>query len=206
MDSKEFSKTLKSFSQKITEGLQPINEKVALNAYAMAKDRIDEFGTIGEGVSLGKYSTNEVPLFFTKGGKVVAPYSSGALNASGETFRDKIIAENKKRRKNGEPERGISYAQWRTANNLLTDHVRLNFSGTTLNDIGVIKQLIDGVKVVTIVGPKNTKTRKGGETTSEIVGYLQERYGDFIKPNKEEEELLKATLSNEVNKLIKKSL
>ncbi|MFZ1790828.1 MAG: hypothetical protein WAT92_21065, partial [Saprospiraceae bacterium] len=60
--------------------------------------------------------------------------------------------------------------------------------------------------VVTIVGPKNTKTRKGGETTSEIVGYLQERYGDFIKPNKEETELLKATLSNEVNKLIKKSL
>lgn len=187
MDSKEFSKTLKSFSQKITEGLQPINEKVALNAYAMTKNRIINEGTIGDGKSLGGYSTNEMPAFFFK---------DKALNNSGEAFYEK-------KKKAGE---GISYKEWRESNNRPTDHVTLSFSGTTFNDIGVIKQLVDGVKVVTIVGPKNTKTRKGGETTSEIVGYLQERYGDFIKPNKEEEELLKATLSNEVNKLIKKSL
>jgi len=187
MDSKEFSKTLKSFSEKITEGLQPINEKVALNAYAMTKNRVINEGTIGDGKSLGGYSTNEMPAFFFK---------DKALNNSGEAFYEK-------KKKAGE---GISYKEWREANNRPTDHVTLSFSGTTFNDIGVIKQLVDGVKVVTIVGPKNTKTRKGGETTSEIVGYLQERYGDFIKPNKEEEELLKATLSNEVNKLIKKSL
>jgi hypothetical protein len=187
MDSKDFSKSLKAFSEKIVEGLQPINEKVALNAYALAKNRIINEGTIGEGKSLGGYSTNEMPAFFFKG---------KALNNSGEAFYEK-------KKKAGE---GISYADWRKANNRPIDHVTLSFSGTTFNDIGVIKQLVDGVKVVTIVGPKNTKVRANGDSTSEIVGYLQDRYGDFIKPNREETEILKATLSNEVNLLIKKSL
>lgn len=196
MDSNQFSQTLKSFSQKIIEGLQPINKKVALNAYAMAKDRIDEFGTIGEGKSLGEYSDNKIPLFFRKNGNLQAPYSSGELVKTAHDFY-------LKRKESGE---GISYKEWRTANNLLTDHVKLSFSGTTLDDIGVIKELKEGLRVVTIVGPKNTKNRLNGKTTSEVVGYLQERYGDFIKPNKEETKILEQTLNNEVNKLIKKSL
>lgn len=187
MDSNQFSQTLKSFSQKIIEGLQPINEKVALNAYAMAKNRIINDGTIGEGKSLGGYSDNELPSFFFK---------DKALNKKGEDFY-------LKKKKEGE---GISYKEWREANNLPTDHVTLSFSGTTLNDIGVIKELKEGLRVVTIVGPKNTKNRLNGKTTFEVVGYLQERYGDFIKPNKEETKILEQTLNDEVNKLIKKSL
>ena len=187
MNSKDFSKSLQDFATKIAEGLPAINEKVALNAYALTKNRIINEGTIGAGKSLGEYSDNDLPAFFFKG---------KALNSSGEAFYQKKV-------KAGE---GISYKDWREANNRPTDHVTLSFSGTTFNDIGVIKQLQEGVKVVTIVGPKNTKTRAGGQTTSEIVGYLQERYGDFIAPNQEEQEILKATLSSEVSKLIKKSL
>lgn len=187
MNSKDFSKALQDFSAKIAEGLPAINEKVALNAYAMTKNRIINEGTIGAGESLGDYSDNELPAFFFKG---------KALNSGGESFYQKRVKMHE----------GISYKEWREANGRPTDHVTLSFSGTTFNDIGVIKQLRDGIKVVTIVGPKNTKIRPGGKTTSEIVGYLQERYGDFIAPNQEEQEILKATLSSEVNKLIKKSL
>lgn len=196
MDSNQFSQTLKSFSQKIIEELPSINAKIALNAYGMTKDRIDEFGTIGENQSLGEYSDASIPLFFTKNGKVMAPFSSGERIKKARDLYEK-------KKKAGE---GMSYKEWRTANNLPTDHVTLSFSGTTINDIGVIKELKEGVRVVTIVGPKNTKTRLNGKTTSEIVGYLQERYGDFIKPNKEETKILEQTMNNEVSKLIKKSL
>lgn len=187
MDSKDFGKTLNDFSKKIIEGLPAINEKVALNAYAEMSNRVVETGTKGEGESLGKYSENELPSFFFK---------DKALNQKGEDFY-------LKRKKSGE---GISYKEWREANNRPTEHVTLSFSGTTLADIGVIKSIQEGIKVATIVGPKNTKTRTNGKTTSEIVGYLQEQYGDFIKPNKAEVQIMQNTFNVEVNKLINKSL
>jgi hypothetical protein len=187
MDSKDFSANLKKLSNALIVALPVINEKVAVNAYALMRQRVIERGTIGEDQPLGTYSENPLPAFYFK---------DKALNNSGE-------AAYQKAKKSGE---GISYADWRRVNNRPTDHVTLSFSGTTLNDIGVIKALQEGTKIITIVGAKNAKTRKSGKTTSDIIGYLQEQYGDFIKPNKQETELLKRTLTSEVNKVIKQNI
>lgn len=187
IEAKDFGKHLEKLSKALIEALPVINEKVAVNAYALMRQRVIERGTIGEDKSLGSYSDNPLPSFYFEG---------KALNGAGEKALEKA-------KKSGE---GISYADWRKANNRPIDHVTLSFSGATLNDIGVIKSLRDGTKVVTIVGPKNTKLRKDGKTTSEVVGYLQDQYGDFIKPNKSEENLLKETLTIEVNKVIKQNL
>lgn len=182
----DFGKHLENLSKALIEALPAINEKIAVNAYALMRQRVIEKGTIGEDKSLGNYSDNPLPAYFFK---------EKALNSKGEKAYEKA-------KKSGE---GISYKEWRQANNRPTDHVTLSFSGATLNDIGVIKSLKEGTKVITIVGAKNAKKHIGDKSTSEIIGYLQDQYGDFIKPNKAENEYLKATLTTEVNKVIKQN-
>lgn len=184
MKAEQFHKAVDQLALLLNQNLPEINEKMALNAYAMMHDRIVNEGTIGENKSLGKYSDNEMPAFFFK---------DKALNKKGDEF---YLSRSKK----GE---GISYKEWREANNRPTDHVSLSFSGTTLKDIGVVKHITQGTKVITVVGPKNTKTRKDGKSTDDVAGFLVNQYGDFLDPNREEEAKLQKFLDNEVNKLIK---
>ena len=186
MDASEFKAQLNNFSELVIRNLPTINEKMALNAYAMIKNRVVNDGTIGENKSLGGYSENDLPAYFFK---------NKALNKKGEEFYEK-------KQKKGE---GISYKEWREMNNRPTDHVTLSMTGTTFNDIGVIKQLAEGTKVVTVVGAKNTKNRSNGKTTSEITSYLGDMYGDFLQPNNAEEKILQEFLDQELNKLIKQS-
>jgi len=187
MTSAQFSNMVTQLAQELVKELPVINEKAALNVYAMVKNRIINDGTIGENKSLGGYSDNPLPAFFFK---------DKAANSSGE-------AAYKKAKKSGE---GISYKDWRAANNRPTDHKTLSFTGTTFNDIGVIKQLIDGTKVVTVVGAKNTKSRANGKTTSEIMDYLGEQVGDFLSPNTQEVQLITSFYNKEIDKIIKKTI
>ena len=184
MRPEDFHKAVETLGVLIQQNLPAINEKMALNAYAKMRDRIQNEGTIGEDKSLGKYSENELPAFFFKG---------KSLNAKGEEFYLKAKKKGK----------GISYADWRKANNRPTDKVNLTFSGTTLQDIGVVRQINQDNRVVTVVGPKNTKTRKDGQSTEDIVDHLGDMYGDFLEPNREEEAELQKFLNNETMKLIK---
>ena len=183
MSPSEFNKKVELLGQLIQQGLPVINEKMALNGYALMRDRIQNEGTIGQNKSLGDYSDSELPAFFFK---------DKALNGGGENFYLKAKKDGK----------GISYKDWRRANNRPTDKVTLTFSGTTLKDIGVVKQVSDGNKVVTVIGPKNTKTRKDGKSTSDVVDFLGDRYGDFLEPNKEESAKLQKFLNNEVSNII----
>jgi hypothetical protein len=186
MEASEFSSLLNTFSENVINELSTINEKMALNAYALVKNRIINEGTIGEGKSLGSYSDNELPAFYFK---------DKAINSSGEEFYLSAKKEGK----------GISYKNWRRANNLPTDHKTLSFTGDTLKDIGVVKSINEGTKIITIVGPKNTKRREGGKTTSDIAGYLQDQVGDFLAPNNEEQKILAGILNSELNKIVKAS-
>lgn len=180
----EFETLVNSFSETLARELPQINEKVAQNAYALMKNRVVNDGTIGENKSLGTYSDNELPSFFFK---------DKSANGKGESFYLKAKKEG----------RGISYKEWREANNRPTDHVTLSFTGTTLNDIGVIKSLVEGTKVITLVGAKNTKTRAKGKSTSDIGGYLKDQYGDFLQPNNAEIQILEKSLDTQLNVLIK---
>ncbi len=204
MTPSEFTQAVEKLSQIITSEIPIINEKMALNATAMIKDRIINTGVNANGSPLGKYSENEIPIFFKKGGKTIAPFSN-SLNNGGEKLLTKVVKENANRRKKGEDPRGISYKQWRDANNRPTDHVTLSFSGQTMKDIGVVKQIVSASKIITTVGPKNTKNRKGGTTTEDIVEGLADRYGNFLAPNDVETDKLGDYLQDQVQKIISES-
>ena len=75
MTSAEFSQMTMRLAEELTRELPVINEKAALNAYAMMKNRIINDGTIGENKSLGEYSDNALPSWWFKG---------KALNKGGE--------------------------------------------------------------------------------------------------------------------------
>lgn len=187
IDAKDFSRAIEKLSQLLTTHLPAINEKMALDGSAMVKDRILNTGKKADGQDLGSYSTNELPAFF---------FAGKELNKSGEAF---YLSKKSK----GE---GISYKDWKEANNRPTDFVNLSFSGTTMRDIGVIKQITEGAKITTAVGPRNTVVRANGDTTEKITDeYLGPKYGNFIEPNPEERKKLGSYLSNEVEKLINDS-
>lgn len=205
MKANEFTSAVHKLNELAISKIPDINERMALDATAMIKDRIINTGIKANGASLGRYSTNETPLFFYKNGKLQAPFSN-PLNKAGEKFYLDVVKENNSRRKKnggtGEPPRGISYEQWREANNRPTDHITLSFSGDTMRDIGVTKQIVSGTRIVTTVGPKNTKRRAGHQTTEQITKGLSERYGNFMEPNQEEIDALKIYLENQMAKII----
>jgi len=191
MTSAEFSQMTMRLAEELTRELPVINEKAALNAYAMMKNRIINDGTIGENKSLGEYSDNALPSWWFKG---------KALNKGGEK---ELIKSLRKENKDGQ-DPGISYKRWREANNLPTDHKTLSFTGTTLNDVGVTKSITEKDRVITIVGAKNTKNRDNGKTTSDILNYLGDDYGDILAPNQTEQNLTFTFINKEVDKIIKR--
>lgn len=205
MDANQFSSAVDKLNAQVIEKIPTINEKMALDATAQIKDRLVNDGQKADGSSLGSYSTNEVPLFFRKNGKVIAPFRN-ALNGGGESLYEKVKKENQSRLKknggDGSKPRGISYKEWREANNRPTDHVTLSFSGTTLRDIGVVKQVVSGARIITTVGAKNTKVRESGSTTEEIISGLSERYGNFIEPNQTEIDRMRDYLQNQIEQIL----
>ncbi len=192
MDSKDFSNMIHQLSENLIQALPVINEKVALNAHALMRNRRLNDGTIGENKPLGEYSDNPLPAWW---------FIGKSVNKGGDK---ELIKTLKKEKKSGEFE-GISYKKWREANNRPTDHVTGNFTGTTDADTGVTKTITNGTSVETVVGAKNTKTRANGKTTSQILSYLGDMYGDYLQPNKAEEQILNKSLNAEVDKIIKKS-
>lgn len=180
---------INQFSALLVNEMPRINESVALNAYALVRDRIINDGTNGEGASLGSYSDNDLPLFF---------YTGKSLNAGGEAAVEKAKKDKK----------GLSYKEFRQANNRPTDHVTLNFSGQMWKDVGVIKQIVSGTKIVTVVGAKNTINRFSGKksiTTDDILEGNRDRYGDFLEVNDSEQTDLAKTYDSLLQKLIDKT-
>ncbi len=72
-----------------------------------------------------------------------------------------------------------------------------------MKDIGVVKNVVDGNKIVTTVGAKNTKDRDG-KSTEDILGYNADRYGDLLTVNTTEEKQLANTYDVKLQELINK--
>jgi hypothetical protein len=188
MKANQFDDKLNKFRALLAAEVPAINERIALNAYDMASTRVINSGVDGDGNQLGSYSENELPLFF---------YTGKSLNKAGEAAVEKAKKAGK----------GLSYKDFREANNRPTDHVTLSFSGDMWKDIGVVKQIVDANKIVTVVGAKNTKTRKSGKktlSTDDILDGNKERYGDFLEVNAEEEKKLLNTYDVYLQQLINK--
>lgn len=187
MKAEHFHNAAQKLSELIADRLPAINQGLALNASAIVKNRLLNSGTKADGSTLGKYSEHELPAFFFK---------DKALNGSGR----KLYEDSKKEGK------GISYKQWREANNRPTDHVTLSFSGDTLRDIGVVKVEAQAGVVNTTVGPKNTIAHANGVSTETITDdYLGNQYGNFMQPSEEEIKTLTAAAEAAFLKLINES-
>lgn len=198
MKSNELGNKIKQFNELLILEMPRINESVAMNAYALVRNRVTNTGVIGSGKSLGSYSDTELPAFFSSG---------KSLNNAGEKFVEKAKKERTQ----------ISYKEFREANNRPTDHISLSFSGEMWKDIGVIKEYVTGTKIVTVVGAKNTKRRShsglGSDlkmhqkevSTDTIMDGHAERYGDFLEVNLDEETRLAKTYDTMLQDLIDKT-
>lgn len=209
MSADEFRSSVSRLEQLLTDQLPRINERMALDCAGMVKDRLVNDGVRADGSKLGKYSDVEIPLFFYKNGKLHAPFSS-PLNKGGEALVEKVKKANRLKKNGGQREpggeiKGISYKQLREAEGRQTDFVDLKMSGETMRDIGPVKQVISGFKVVTHVGSKNTKVRAGGVTTDKVLDGWSKQYGNVLEPNRAEAEVLKKLLQEQVLKLIRES-
>lgn len=180
----KFEEQLNAFTTALVTELPVINESVAMNARALIVDRIINEGKTPRG-SLGNYSNHELPAFF---------FNGKSLNSGGDAAIEKAKKEH----------RGLSYLEFREANSRPTDHVTTSFSGDTWKDVGVVKQVVDGNKIITTVGAKNTKNRSG-KSTDDILSYLGERYGDLLEATKEEENKLATTYDVMIQGLIDKT-
>jgi hypothetical protein len=183
----QFADTTKQFLSTVVRDLPDINARVAVTALSILTDRI-----WNEGLA-GSYSTNQIPFFFRKNGKLLAPYSSGAISGGAET---KVESAKRKGKKT------LSYKEWREFNGLQSDHIDLKFSGDMWRDIGVVSSELQGTTVVTVVTAKNTITRKGGQKTEDIMSFNAERYGDFMALTPEEEEKLAKAFDKELQNII----
>jgi hypothetical protein len=206
MSADEFSNRVSKLEQLLSGNMPGINEALALDCAGMVKDRLVNDGKKADGSSLGKYSENEIPLFFYKNGKLQAPFSH-PLNQGGESLFLKVQKNNKLKknggkREEGGPLKGISYREWRDANNRPTDHVNLKFTGQTMRDIGPVRQTISGSRYTTSVGAKNTVFRKAGATTDKVLEGWGDKYGNVLEPNQEELVRLKKILEDQIKKLI----
>lgn len=158
MTPEEFQNNLDNAIEKTVVGLFPVMQEAALGAKAMLRKRIQEQGLNKQ------YSTNKLPIFFFRG---------RGLQKGTERFLDK-------KSKEGE---GVSYKEWRGANGLPTNNVRLTFTG----------KMMDGWNIPFV-------ERKGLVVKGSISGSSKEvqnklkwnksRFPDFDKPNDAEKKII----------------
>lgn len=154
MTPQQFKEAVNRLNESILIQMPEINERAALNASSLVKNRIINSGVNGDDKYLGEYEDTPYKKFRAKTGRQI-------------------------------------------------EFVDLNYTGQMFRDIGVMKQITNGAVVKTVVGPKDTKNRKGGVKTSDIAEGNAERYGNFLKPNQEEISLIGKQLTSDINKLIK---
>jgi hypothetical protein len=153
---------------------------IAKEALSLIRRRIQNEGKDAVGAQLGDYSDNPLPAFFFYG---------KSINASGENAVRRAVKEGK----------GISYKDFRSANNLPTDKVVLTFSGAMWREMDV-KIISDNLTNSTAqIEPKTERSRK-------VAAYNSERYGDILALSKEEKEQLNLANSQRLRKVLLKFL
>jgi hypothetical protein len=180
MDINQFNSSVNNFLSAVRNNGPEINATITQSGLSLIRDRILDEGIKGE-----KYSTDTLPYFY---------FIGKSISDGGEA---KAKSKNKANKY-----KGISYTDFREANNLQTNHVDLRFSGDMWRDMAVLETKTIGSKIITEAGSKNSITYKDGQTTGKIVEYLSDRYGDFLTPTKEEENILDNSLDEELQNLI----
>lgn len=183
MNIEQFNNSVNTLLSNLSNDLPIINARITRSGLSLIHNRI-----LNGGIEGAKYSTNPLPIYFYLGKSV----SEGGYRR----LRDK----GKQNAKNGI--KGVSYLDFRDANNLQTDHVDLRLSGDMWRDADVTENTQFGLKNTTIAEFKGSIKYQNGKTTAEIADYNASRYGDFLTPTKQEEAILDEALDDELQQLI----
>lgn len=162
MTPEEFLDNIDNALNKTAEEMLPVMQEVASNGKELVIRRIQNRG-LNE-----QYSTNKLPNFFFRGKE---------LNAGGRSLYEESLAE-------GE---GISYREWRSANGLPVNNVRLTFTGKMFQGWNQARSERKGLVVRGFVGGINQEVR-------DKLRWNKSRFPNFDKPTPEEKRLLRDTL------------
>lgn len=175
-----FINKLQLIRQDITANRPTETLLMAKELLALVRRRIQNTGRDYNEQPLGSYSDNDLPAFF---------YYNKSLNASGEQAV-------KKAQKAGT---GLSYKEFRRANNRQTEFVDLNFSGTMWREYDAELIAANDLSAVAVINPRTQRSEK-------VAGYNAKRYGDFIRPTDDERKMLIQANRERVLKSFKKIL
>lgn len=162
MTPEEFINNIDNALDKTAEEMKLVMLEAASNGKELVIRRIQNRGLNDQ------YSTNKLPNFFFRG---------KALNAGGRSLYEKS-------REKGE---GISYREWRLANGLPVNNVRLTFSGKMFQGWNEARSERKGLIVRGFVGGINQEVRNK-------LKWNKSRFPNFDKPTPEEKRLLRDTL------------
>lgn len=153
---------------------------IAKEALALVRRRVQNEGEKSDGTQFGDYSTEPLPAYF---------FFGKSLNASGAKAVQKAAKSGK----------GISYKDFRRANNRPTDKIDLTFSGAMWREMEVTIIANDTEKTTAAVTPRTERSKK-------VAGYNSERYGDILRLSKTEIGMLNAANLERVKKSFRKFL
>lgn len=175
-----FINKLQLIRQDITANRPTETLLMAKELLALVRRRIQNTGRDYNEQPLGSYSDNDLPAFF---------YYNKSLNASGEQAV-------KKAQKAGT---GLSYKEFRRANNRQTEFVDLNFSGTMWREYDAEIIAANDLSATARINPRTPRSQN-------VAGYNAKRYGEFIRPTDNERKMLIQANRERVLKSLKKIL
>ncbi len=166
---------LRALANKSLQAQQAASLAAGMNGLALIKKRVIGTGVNSDGKKFKDYSQVEVPIFFFN--------SRTGGNAPIEKLKKKKKAE-------GGTGYVASYEDFREVSNLQTKHKDFKFSGRMWANIKPLIKSIKNGKVVVEIGADNDFERKK-------VGWNIEEDGNFLKPNKQELDIIRDTYNNE---------
>jgi hypothetical protein len=176
----EFLQKLTRIRSDIEKDGEPIMERAAISARALIERRIKEEG-------IGKYSENKKTPAFRFYGK--------GTNKSKEA----AFIKQKSKKVDGEPQY-TNWKEFRESQGLQTSHIDLTYTGRMFNNLKVtnVGKLGQLKFVATLSNDQELEAKK--------MEWNTERYGEFLKTNDKEEEMLTRVIDGELQRIINKNL
>ena len=153
---------------------------IGKESLALVRRRIQNTGEDSFGSDFEGYSDNPLPPFF---------FIGKSVNASGE---------NRVRRAQKEGT-GLSYKEFRQANNRRTDIVDLTFTGAMWREMDVFIQSNENTSTTVSIKPRTERSRK-------VAAFNSERYGNILRMSKNEISTIRKANLDRVLKIFQSNL
>jgi hypothetical protein len=175
MNLDEFIRRMNQLKSEIEKQAGPIMERTAISAKGLIERRIIEKG-------IGKYSEKKsAPAFYFYG------------KGNDKTKEANFIKE-KSKRVNKKPQY-TNWKEFRESQGLQTNHVDLSFSRRMWNNVKVTNLTKQGLRFIATLSNDQPEEEKKMEWNTD-------RYGEFLKTNDQEEQILANALNGELQRAI----